>query len=449
VLSGDVEVHVNASDWTGHGHHRRAEYDGVALHVVMWNDTGGACVVTASGRPVPQVALADALTQPLGRVAKQVETNDYPYRKRAGMGECAAAVAGVRPAELAQLMMLAGEWRVQEKAERFNDWLHEHDFDEVLYRAVMEALGYAANKEAMRALAERVPLRVLREFAEGQQAGAGRYAIQAVLLGVSGLLPPDVEGDWDNETRTFCTFLQGVWEDFRRERSYLPMDAGAWSSAGRPANSPMRRIAAASLWLQRTRHRPMLKTLASLLDGLNRTAARFDEDYARFRHNLLTRAKPARGNAVNKACREALRRLTDVFDAGEDAYWSRRFVLGGRELARPVALVGQGRLQEIVVNVVVPVLLLYVRHARPELESALLMLYHAASGGAGNAVTRRMRHQLFGAEREPLGRETAVMRQGLLQLFKDYCSKDTGGCIGCRFRENLERWISGRAGLPG
>lgn len=442
VVRGDVEVHVNSSGWSGHGHHRRAEFDGVVLHVAMWDDKGGSSLTTASGKRVPQVALCGALTQPLGRVAQQVETDDYPYRKRAGMGECAELVARVRRAELARLIMVAGEWRVQEKAERFGDWLREHDFDEVLYRAVMEALGFHANKAAMRTLAERVPLRVLREFAEGQQAGAGEYAVQAVLLGVSGLLPPGADAAWDAETAKFYTFLKGVWDVFRDRRSYFPMDAGAWSFGGRPANSPMRRIAAASLWLRRTRRQKLLKALTSVLDGLNRTAARFDDDYRRFRENVLTRTRAARGNAVSTACREALRRVTELFDPGEDAYWSRRYVLGGRVLEKPVALVGRSRLDEIVVNVVVPVLLLYVRQARPELEGALLMLYHTAPKGVGNKLTRMMHHRLFGVQQEPMGRETAVMRQGLLQIFKDYCSKDEGGCIGCTFRQNLEWWQS-------
>jgi len=449
IISGDVEVHINSSDWKAHGHHRRAEYDAVSLHVTMWNDNGAPHVVTASGRRVPQIVLADALTQPLQRVAKQIETDDYPYRKRAGMGECADMIRRVRRADLARLVMLAGEWRVQEKATRYDDWLRELDFDEVLYRAVMEALGYDRNKAAMRALAERVPLRALREFAQGQQAGSGQYALQAVLLGVSGLLPDKANPQWDKTTHAFHTFLESVWSAFRQQRSYLPMNSGAWSGGGRPANSPVRRIAAASLWLRRTRRQKLLESLTAILDGLNRTAARFDEDYSRFRSNLLTRTKVARGNAVSNACREARRRMTELFDPGQDTYWSRRYVLGGRELGKPVALVGRPRLEEIMINVVMPVLLLYVRRARPELEGALLMLYHASPKGAGNKLTRLVHHRLFGVQRDPLGPETAVIRQGLLQIFKDYCSKDTGGCIGCRFRENLELWTSRSSSIAG
>ncbi len=455
VIQGDIEVHVNSSDWNAHGHRSQLEYANVALHVVMWNNAGITTVTDAAGRAVPQAALADALTRPLRTVEKQIETDDYPYRKRAGLGECAKVLRRVRRAELVRLIMLAGEWRVQEKAERYAAWLNEIDavavdFDDVLYRAVMEALGYDANKQPMRTLAERVPLRVLREFAEGQQAGAGEYAVQAVLLGVSGLLPSEADPSWDKETQRFYAFLKGTWDAFQDERSYFPMDPGAWFTGGRPANSPMRRIAAASLWLQRTRRQPLLQTLTSILDGLNKTAARFEDDYRRFRENVLARTTAMRGGAVSKACREARRRMADVFDVGTDRYWSRRYVLGGRTLARPVALLGRSRLEQIVVNVVIPVLLLYVRRARPELEGALLMLYHASPKGDDDKVTRLVRHRLFGVQKDPVGPETAVLRQGLHQIFKDFCSKDAGGCIGCSFRENLDRWLAHRGPeLPG
>jgi hypothetical protein len=446
VVKGDVEVHVNASDWNAHGHNRRVEYAGVALHVVMWNDSGVSAVTDATGRAVPQIVLADALTKPLAYVEKQIETDDYPYRKRAGLGECAEALRRVRRADLIRLIMLAGEWRTQEKAERYAAWLGADTtgaaFDEVLYRAVMEALGYDANKAAMRTLAERVPLGLLRAFAEGQPGRAGEYAVQAVLFEVSGLLPREADPAWDSESKQFHGFLRGIGDAFRDEHAVLPMDRAAWSARGRPANSPVRRIAAASLWLQRTRRQPLLQTLASVLDGLNRTAARFEDDYRLFREQVLTRRRAMRGNAVGGACREARRRMTDLFSAGDDPYWSRRYVLGGRKLARPVALLGRARLEQIVVNVVVPVLLLYVRRERPELEGALLMLYHAAPKGVDNKATRMMRHRLFGVQSDPIGAETAALRQGLHQILKDYCAKDTGGCIGCAFRDNLERWLT-------
>lgn len=38
LLSGDIELHVHASDFRRHGHHLDPAYDAVILHVVFWDD---------------------------------------------------------------------------------------------------------------------------------------------------------------------------------------------------------------------------------------------------------------------------------------------------------------------------------------------------------------------------------------------------------------------------
>jgi hypothetical protein len=35
---GDIEIHRHASGWTAHQHHRDVRYNGVILHVCLWND---------------------------------------------------------------------------------------------------------------------------------------------------------------------------------------------------------------------------------------------------------------------------------------------------------------------------------------------------------------------------------------------------------------------------
>ena len=41
LLKGNIEVHVNSSDWHHHGHHLNPAYNGVVLHVALRHDYPG------------------------------------------------------------------------------------------------------------------------------------------------------------------------------------------------------------------------------------------------------------------------------------------------------------------------------------------------------------------------------------------------------------------------
>ena len=57
LSTGDVEIHVRASDWYRHGHHNDPEYDRVILHAVYRDDLD-LPVVRANGRPVETLELS-------------------------------------------------------------------------------------------------------------------------------------------------------------------------------------------------------------------------------------------------------------------------------------------------------------------------------------------------------------------------------------------------------
>ncbi|HEY8449009.1 MAG TPA: DUF2851 family protein, partial [Bacillota bacterium] len=58
LAQGDVELHLRASDWMTHGHHRDPAYRDVILHVVVDAD---APTETDQGTKVPVLALVDRL----------------------------------------------------------------------------------------------------------------------------------------------------------------------------------------------------------------------------------------------------------------------------------------------------------------------------------------------------------------------------------------------------
>jgi hypothetical protein len=441
MARGDIEIHIRSSDWSGHLHHRESRYDNVIAHVFMWRDTDDPFLTTSSGKRIPQIELSQHLTRPLGRIIGQIETEDFPYNKKAGLGRCAELLAGLSKGQLRTLLSIAGEWRILEKSARYAEWLSEASQDKVLYRAFMEALGYPGNKEAFLILARRVPLEVLQSEARERFARSSHYAIQSVLMHLSGLLPEEPEAGWDAETKGYLDFMKGIWQDFTDRTSYFPMDAAKWNLRVRPLNAPLRRMAAASQWVYRHRNRSLFSSMVRILRDLREGDTEFGKDYERFKQEAAGRSPSHEKGDLRKRYLRAVSRLYGLFRCEEDKYWSYRYDLGSKKVSRPISLLGESRVQEIVVNVVIPILLLHFRNAAEEYESTLYLLYNFLPKLQENRVTRFMSHRLFGKRTRPIPLESAVTQQGLHQLFNDYCSKDRGGCLECTFQANLRKWL--------
>ena len=109
--TGDVEVHLRASDFARHGHHRDPAYDGVLLHLV-WEDDRREPVRLASGRRPRTVAIGPALGGDTRRLRALLRLGPR------GVTPCAEA-ARRRPAEgTVALVRAEGRKRLAERVWR-------------------------------------------------------------------------------------------------------------------------------------------------------------------------------------------------------------------------------------------------------------------------------------------------------------------------------------------
>jgi len=386
---GDVELHVAASAFRHHGHHRDPAYDNLVLHVVFWDDERGETRL-ACGRSVPTLALAPWVAR------RADELRRWLARPPRWQEPCRTALARLGPEAVAAVLEEAGDARFGEKAHAFAAAMAAAEEEELLYRGLLEGLGYSRNRDPFRRLAEALSWQALRRLLLAQGPEGRTSAAEAALLGTAGFLPGEgiaepyvaaLQERWraqlvGHETRNMIQGSLRVPCPVSRVSPFLP-----WELTGRPENHPARRLAGAA------------RLLARYVDG-----------------GLLT--------GLLTAMREGPAALGGALQVAGDGYWRDHYDLTSGPARLPAGLIGPGRAGELAVNIVLPFALAW-GEARGD----------AALADAAVAVYRRYpRTSSYGLLRllsAALGRRVtagARRQQGMLYLFRRYCRQ--GGCAG-------------------
>ena len=208
---GDVEVHLTDSGWRQHGHHEDPNYNNVVLHVVMRRRSREA-TERQDGSKVPVTSLsatdgeAEApLELPLLRKWRSLEKSD-----------------------LILTIEEAGERRFRKRSNFYLDELLREDADELLYRGIMESLGYSRNRDAFLKLSHLAPWRRLCQIGEGLSRVQRVSRLKRFLVMTARL---------EKDGSTVRTASLGE-----------EMDPDEWRFVGvRPGNQPLTRIKGAAV----------------------------------------------------------------------------------------------------------------------------------------------------------------------------------------------------------
>jgi hypothetical protein len=115
-----------------------------------------------------------------------------------------------------------------------------------------------------------------------------------------------------------------------------------------------------------------------------------------------------------------------------DPFWEKHATLTGSPLGKPCRLIGEERVHDILINVFWPMVSLEDEEAVRE----GLQKMTSAPNGAARVATQRV---LLAALTPKQSRE-ALVQQGLLQIFRDYCQTDCSQCRDCTFPELVKTW---------
>ena len=378
VRAGPLELDPDSSAWQTHGHATNPAFREVVLHVVFHADSRRSFIQTCEHREVPQVVitatqLADALNRPLREVAI------------AHPGRCLHPLKHLSTAALTGLLDEAANYRANHKASRWLKTADAHGRDAALFQATAETLGYRGNALAMRLLAQRAPLALLRD--EGEAA-------EAVLFGTAGLLSPELHELAPPDTRDY---LRNLWDQWWKSRARFEVTGSRaipWQTHGqRPANHPHRRVGA----------------LAALV-------------HAWPQYRRLALARPF-----------AVKPLVDFLHSLDHDFWATRHTLTSTAAARRVAVFGRAHALELVANHLAPLALLE--------NGMTFRSYQKLRNSAPNDKVKRCALRLFGSLKaaQPWTRRVCH-HQALLQVYQDFCLEDLSDCRSCPFPEQLLQW---------
>lgn len=236
LWAGNVEFHVNASDWHRHHHDGNPAYQNIILHVVLNADEQ---LVKTDSTPIPTIAIK----------FPEFIRNNYNNLTSTSFG-CDSRISNIEPIVLTSWLERLVVERLESKINNLEYILERttNDWDEALYVLLARAFGTGVNSEAMQQLALSVPLKYLRHHADSD------LIIQSALLGQAGLisaLPSNFNKDLITREYNF----------FANKYSLQPAQSQFKFSRMRPNNFPTFRI------IEFARIIPDLPSIESLING--------------------------------------------------------------------------------------------------------------------------------------------------------------------------------------
>lgn len=369
VWVGHVEIHVRSSSWFLHGHDRDPHYNSVILHVVWVEDRPAR---TADGFQPPCLELGH-------RVGEAVLSRYRDLMQAQAWVPCAARIGDtpglIRTAWLARLMAERLDVRTQAVQSVLDRT--RMDWEQTFFVLLARQLGAPTNADPMEALAERVPLRLLRKYSDRPDLA------EALLFGTAGLLSGGPE-------HPYVRALHGEHVFLRRKYGITPLQGLQWRfSRMRPPHFPTLRIAQLAAIVGRAESfMKLLETTPSPESWL-----------------ALFRAAPTHG------------------------YWRTHYHFTA-ESPDGSKRIGRGTAETLLLNVIVPMAFHYGRHqGLPHLKEYAVSLWQALPPEKNNVIR--------GWDASGWTARDTAESQALLHLHRQYCERRR--CLQCAIGLHLLR----------
>lgn len=225
LWGGNIEIHINSSDWKAHKHHQDKAYDNVVLHVVWNNDHN---IKRTDGTELPVLVLKE-------RVDDSLVNKYFDFFNSKDSLPCAFGFSKVDEVIKISMLDKALVTRLERKAETVRElYLRNNmDWEETCWQTLCKCFGFKLNQEPFNQLAFALPYKIIRKYSNDLQQ------LEALLFGVAGFLKRDHRNEYANVLQKEYNFLSHK-HDLKGKEVAPEM----WKFHRlRPSNSPALRIA--------------------------------------------------------------------------------------------------------------------------------------------------------------------------------------------------------------
>ena len=195
LWAGNVEIHINSSDWYEHNHQMDENYDSVILHVVWNHDVE---VHRKSNQSITTLELKNFISKDL------LINYDQLFSKNKHWINCEKDINKVDSFIFKNWIERLFFERLEQKGTLINKVFEEtnSNWEATLFVLIAKNFGLKTNAEAFLAVALSFDFSILRKVSQHQNQ------LEALLFGQSGLLSVIKESEYHNQLRVEYHYLQ-------------------------------------------------------------------------------------------------------------------------------------------------------------------------------------------------------------------------------------------------
>jgi len=221
VWAGNVEIHINSSDWLKHNHDKDNAYNNVILHVVEKNDI---VIKRSNGEKIPAIKL---------NFDKKLLNNYENLLSQQLWIPCEEHIKQIDKFTIDYWLNRLLINRLEKKTDNIKTKLFENknDWQDVCYQQIARNFGYNINAVPFELLAKSIPVKYLAKHNDNL------FQLEAMIFGQAGLLNDLIENDEYHKN------LKNEYNYLKNKFNLIPIDKYLWKYLRlRPSNFPTIRL---------------------------------------------------------------------------------------------------------------------------------------------------------------------------------------------------------------